>query len=348
MGVGTGQFGSFGQTKEADCVRLSHAAFDGGVTLIDTADFYSFGEAETITGKAIAGRRDKVVLATKCGMPMSDDPNERGGSRRWITAAVENSLKRLNTDYIDLYQLHSPDPATSIDETIDAMNDLIRAGKIRHFGTSNFTAAMVVEGALRAQIRDRIAPHSEQSAYSIFTRGPETEVLPACLSHNEGFLAYSPLDGGWLSGKYRRDQSVAATPRHRLQPSKFDMSTPANQAKLDAAERLGAIADEAGLELSHMAIAFVLAHKAVTCALVGGNTVTHVEKHLAGQDVRLTEEILDKIDAVVAPGVNMPAVQATSPALQDKTLRRRAHSIPATSGTAGVNFIRKLLAEEAK
>jgi aryl-alcohol dehydrogenase-like predicted oxidoreductase len=347
LGVGTGQFGRFGQTSEADCIRIAHAAFDGGVNLIDTADFYSFGEAETIAGKAIADRRDRVVVATKCGMPMSNDPNESGGSRRWINLSINRSLKRLGVDYVDLYQLHQPDPATPIEETIDAMTDLVRAGKIRSFGLSNSTAVHVTEAALRAQMRGFSLPQSEQSAYSIFARGPEAELLPETQRFGLGFLAYSPLDGGWLSGKYRTGSNVAPSARHRLQPGKFDLSSPVNQSKLDAVEALAEVAAEAGLGLSHMAIAFVLSHPAVTSALVGGGRLEHIEAHLAGQDARLSEEILDRIDAIVAPGVNMPEAPQRSPALQDASLRRR-RSKPAEARASGVDFIRNLVMTEPR
>lgn len=341
LGVGTGQFGLFGRTTEADCVRLAHAAFDGGINLIDTADFYSFGEAESITGKAIAGRRDSIVLTSKCGFPMSDEANDRGGSRRWINSSIERSLRRLGTDYIDLYQLHQPDPDTPIEETVGAMSDLVRAGKIRAFGLSNSTAAMITESALRAQIKGTLAPYTEQSAYSIYNRQPEAELLPACEAFGFGFLAYSPLDGGWLSGKYRKQKDFEPTPRHALQPSKFDMSSAENMRKLDVAEQLAELAAEAGLEMSHLAIAFVLAHRAVSCALIGGNKVEHVQAHLGGQDVRLSEEVLDRIDAIVPPGAAMPEQPLRSPALRDTALRRRTYG-KTVQQVASVDAIRRL------
>jgi aryl-alcohol dehydrogenase-like predicted oxidoreductase len=347
LGVGTGQFGAFGQTTEAECIRLTHAAFAGGINLIDTADFYSFGEAETITGKAIAGRRDKVVLATKCGMAMSDDPNERGGSRRWINLSIDRSLKRLGTDYVDLYQLHAPDPATPVEETVEAMSDLVRAGKIRHYGLSNSTPGHVTEAALRAQLRDAASPQCEQSAFSIFNRGPEADLLPECEKFGLGFLAYSPLDGGWLSGKYRRGGNVEPTPRHRLQPAKFDMNTTANGPKIEAVEALAVVAAEAGITFAHLAIAFVLSHRAVTCALVGGNRLDHIEAHLAGQSVRLSDAILDRIDAIVPPGVNMPEPSRRTPALLDPAQRRRRPVVVEQQAT-GVDFIRKLVVSEGR
>lgn len=346
MGLGTGQFGAFGKTDEATSIRLAHAAFDGGINLIDTADFYSLGEAEIYTGKAIADRRDQVILATKCGMSMSENPFEKGGSRFWVARAVEASLKRLNTDYIDIYQLHQPDMQTDIEETMDVMNDLVRAGKIRYYGVSNSTAHLISEGQLRAQAKGIIAPHSEQSSYSIFDRYPECELLPACHKYNMGFFAYSPLDGGWLTGKYRKDQGFDQTARHRLQPAKFDMETAENEAKLDKVEALYALAQEAGIEMSHMSIGFVLAHRGVSCALIGGNKVEHIEKHIEGQDVILSDEILDQIDKIVPPGEGKAIGHAVQENLANTDLRRRRRQITDdTAATAGQRFIRQIVEE---
>lgn len=336
MGVGAGMFGQFGQTTEETCVRIVHAALDGGINLVDTADFYSSGESETIVGAALKGRRDKVVLATKCGLPMGDDPNEKGASRRWIMKAVEASLKRLQTDYIDLYQMHRPDPDTDIAESLDALTTLVREGKIRAFGSSTFPAEDIVEAQLTAQNKGLMGLHSEQPPYSIFTRAIEADVLPVCEKHNVAVLAYTPLDGGWLSGKYRRNQVAEVSARQRLQPSRFDTDSEINQRKLDAVEDLAALAQEAEIELSHMGIAFVLQHPAVTTALVGGGKVEYMEKHLAGADVRLSDELLDEIDKIVPPGVNMNAADRgyVPRAVADKTLRRRART--AASAPAAV------------
>lgn len=323
IGIGSAMYGVSGLKDEATCLRVSHAAFDAGVNLIDTADFYGFGMSETITGKVIAGRRDKVVVATKCGMPLSADPNERGGSRRWINIAVDRSLKRLGTDYIDVYQLHTPDPNTRIEETIEAMNDLIRAGKVRYWGTSNFTGQMTSEAQLRAQLRGQTAHHTEQSSYSIFNREPEVELLPACRQYDIGFFAYSPLDGGWLSGAYRQSQPFEKKARQRAQPEKFDLSDPKVVAKLEQAEALAKLAEQHGMELSDMAVGFVLAHPAVTCALVGGSKPEHFEAYLSGKSWTLSGEVLDAIDAIVRPGVNVPRTPARSFALADKAQRRR-------------------------
>lgn len=345
LGIGAGQYGAFGKTTESDCICIAHAGFDGGVNLIDTADFYSFGESETIVGKVIADRRDRIILATKCGMPMSDDPNERGASRRWLRASVERSLRRLGTDYIDLYQCHQPDPATPIEETVEAMTELVREGKIRYFGLSNSPAALVTEAVLRGQLRGAGKIQSEQSAYSIFNRRPEAELLPACEALGVGFLAYSPLDGGWLGGRLRAGVNAEATARQRLNPTRFDLTSPANGEKLQCVEALGALAAEAGLALPHMGIAFVLSHRAVTSALVGGSSLEQMQAHLAGQDVRLADDVLDRIDAIVTPGVNMPEAPNPSPALKDASLRRRSTKTVGPDGGRG-EFFRTLVADE--
>jgi aryl-alcohol dehydrogenase (NADP+) len=335
LGLGTGTFGAFGDATEDECIRMAHCALDGGVTLVDTADFYSFGESETIVGKALKGRRDRLVLATKVGMPMSDDPNEKGGSRRWITAAVERSLKRLQTDYIDLYQLHQPDPNTAIEETLGAMTDLVRAGKVRCFGVSNSTAAMVIEAGFTAAARDLIAPHSEQTAFSIFERRPEAELLPACEKFGMGFLAYSPLEGGWLSGRYRRGAPSYASARQRFRPVHFDVEAEQNSAMLDAVEALVAIAQDAGMSLSELAMGFVLSHRAVTCALAGASRLEQLQANIAATERRLSDAILDRIDDVVAPGRSLTGVERATPAMQDKALRRRPQPAQAGSDAPG-------------
>jgi aryl-alcohol dehydrogenase-like predicted oxidoreductase len=344
LGLGAGQFGAFGQVPEADSIRLVHCALDGGINLVDTADFYSAGESETYVGAAIKDRRDKVILATKCGMPMSEDSNERGGSRRWIMASIEGSLRRLQTDYIDLYQLHAPDFETDLEETLGAMTDLVRAGKVRYFGTSNTSGMRIAEAALKAKLGGFIAPHSEQQSYSIFTRGPEAEVLPACLAHGAGALAYSPLDGGWLAGRYRKDRTAEVSPRQRLQPTKYDTTIDANQRKLDKVEALAQIAEDAGIDMAHMGVGFVLAHPAVATALIGGGKTSYIEHHLKGP-ATLSDETLDRIDAVMAPGENFTAAPAATPALTDKTQRRRRAPM-VEAPTASVDFIRRMVGSE--
>jgi aryl-alcohol dehydrogenase-like predicted oxidoreductase len=304
--LGAMMLGAFGNADHDDAIRIIHRALDAGINFIDTADFYSAGESEEIVGHALAGgRRDDVVLATKVGLPFGTDPNHRGASRRWITRAVEDSLRRLQTDWIDLYQVHRLDPATDVDETLGVLSDLVRAGKIRAFGASTVAPSEIVEAQWLAERRGRERFRSEQPPYSILTRAVEYDVLPTCLRHGLGVLAYSPLAGGWLSGRYRKGQAIdgpgSAVRRARF-ADRYDVTAPANAAKLDAADALAALADEAGISLIQMAIAFVVRHPAVTSAIVGPRTIEHLEAYLAADGVQLSDDVLDRIDAIVPPG----------------------------------------------
>jgi aryl-alcohol dehydrogenase-like predicted oxidoreductase len=324
--LGAMMFGSFVNPDHDDSVRIIHAALDAGINFVDTADVYSFGESEEIVGKALTGRRrDRIVLATKAHGPMGQDVNERGNSRRWLIRECENSLRRLGTDYIDLYQIHRPDPATDIDETLGALTDLIRAGKICYAGSSTFPAAQIVEAQWTAQRRGRERFVCEQPPYSILVRGVEAEVLPACQRYGMGVIPWSPLAGGWLSGRYRKNTQLPASQRAERIPQRFDMGLPGNQAKLEAAEKLAQLAEEAGLSLVHLALAFVLSHPAVTSAIIGPRTMEHLESQLGAADVVLPAEILDKIDEIVPPGttLNPPDRGYEPPALTDPALRRR-------------------------
>jgi aryl-alcohol dehydrogenase-like predicted oxidoreductase len=286
---------------------------------------YSQGESEVIVGKALAGRRDDIILATKFFMPFDDHPNHRGGSRRWIMQEVENSLRRLDTDYIDVYQMHRYDPALDLDETLGALTDLIRAGKVRYIGHSTFPPSAIVEAQWNARDRGRERFVTEQPTYSILTRAVENEVLPACQRYGMGVIPYSPLAGGWLSGRYRRDDATGpmSVARQRL-ANRFDMSLRENQRKLDAAEQLAELADQAGLSLIEMAIAFVLRHPAVTAPIIGPRTMDHLESQLAAADIVLTDDVLDRIDEIVPPGVTLnPADNGwVSPSLQPSARRR--------------------------
>lgn len=271
FGLGTMVLGAWGNTDLAACHRIINQALDAGINLVDTADVYGAGENETIVGAALAGRRDDVVLCTKFHHPVGDhsDPNRRGNSRRWIMTAIDDSLRRLGVDHIDLYQVHRPDPDTAIDETVEALTDLVRAGKIRAWGTSTFPAEEIVEAQWAASRTGAIGPHTEQPPYSILCRGIERDVLPTLRRHGMGTLVWSPLSGGWLTGKYRRDQAAPAGSRADTNPDHFDGD---NEAKLAAVERLQAIADDAGLSLTHMALAFVVQHPGVTVGLIGPRT----------------------------------------------------------------------------
>jgi aryl-alcohol dehydrogenase-like predicted oxidoreductase len=326
--LGAMMFGAWGEPDHDESIRIIHAALDAGITFVDTADVYSAGESEEIVGKALNGRRDDVVLATKLFMPVGEDtdPNRRGTSRRWIVQEVENSLRRLDTDYIDLYQVHRPTPDTDLDETLGALTDLVRQGKVRYIGHSTYPASLIVEAQWVA--RDRYLQRfvTEQPPYSILTRGIENEVLPTCQKHGIGVIPWSPLQGGWLSGRYRKDADVAgpvSTARQRL-AKRYDLSIPENQRKLDAAEQLAQLAEGAGITLIQMALAFVLNHPAVSAPIIGPRTMEHLESQLAAADVVLDEAVLDRIDEIVPPGINLNPADGgwQNPALE-RTARRR-------------------------
>jgi aryl-alcohol dehydrogenase-like predicted oxidoreductase len=323
--LGTMMFGDWGTKDHDDSITIIHRALDAGITFVDTADVYSQGESEVIVGKALKKRRDDVVLATKFFMPFDDDLNHRGASRRWIMTAVENSLRRLGTDYIDLYQMHRWDPTVDLDETLGALTDLVRAGKIRYLGHSTFPASTIVEAQHTARERGRERFVTEQPTYSILTRGIENEVLPVCQRYGMGVLSYSPLAGGWLSGRYRKDDTTGpmSAARQRL-ANRFDLSLPENQRKLDAADQLAQLADEAGINLIELAIAFVLRHPAITSAIIGPRTMNHLQSQLGAADVALSDDVLDRIDQIVAPGVTLnPADNGwASPSLQPAARRR--------------------------
>jgi aryl-alcohol dehydrogenase (NADP+) len=327
--LGTMHLGAWGNSDHDDAARLIGTALDAGINLIDTADMYSHGEAEEIVGKAVRGRRDEVVLATKGHFPVrpgDGDPNRWGNSRRWLTRAVEDSLRRLGTDRIDLYQVHRPDPVASIDETLSVLSDLVRAGKIMAIGTSGFPAEQIVEAQWAADRRHHIPFRTEQPPYSVFVRGIEADVLPVAGKYGLGVLTWSPLNSGWLTGRFRRGEPVELTEFRRAVAWKFDLGLPGNQRKLDAVEQLLAVAEEAGVSLTHLALAFAAAHPAVTSVILGPRTTGHLADQLAAADVRLDDEILDRIDEVVPPGTNLnpPDTDYTWPALADARQRRRS------------------------
>jgi aryl-alcohol dehydrogenase-like predicted oxidoreductase len=304
--LGAMMFGAWGNTDQEDSVRIIHRALDAGINFVDTADVYSRGGSEEVVGQALAGgRRDNVVLATKVHGTMGDDPNEFGNSRRWIIREVENSLRRLRTDWIDLYQIHRPEPDTDIDETLSALSDLVHAGKVRYIGSSTFPASQIVEAQWVAQRRGRERFVCEQPPYSILARAIEADVLPTCRRYGMGVIPWSPLGGGWLSGRYRKGQDVPESRRAAMLPQRYDMSLPGNQLKLEAADALAEVADEAGLTLIELALAFVINHPAVTAAIIGPRTMEHLESQLTAADVSLSAEVLDRIDEIVPPGVNL-------------------------------------------
>jgi aryl-alcohol dehydrogenase-like predicted oxidoreductase len=305
--LGAMMFGDWGNTDHDDSVRIIHRALDAGINFIDTADVYSRGESETIVGKALAGgRRDNVVLATKVHGTMGDDPNQFGNSRRWIVREVEASLKRLNTDWIDLYQIHRPEAVTTdIDETLGALSDLVHQGKVRYIGSSTFPASQIVEAQWVARDRGRERFVTEQPPYSMLVRGAEADVLPTCRRHGMGVIPWSPLAGGWLSGRWRKGAEAPDSTRAERLPARYDLSLPGNQRKLDAVEALAQLADDAGIPLIHLAIAFVINHPAVTAAIIGPRTMEHLESQVGAADVTLDAAILDRIDEIVPPGTNV-------------------------------------------
>jgi aryl-alcohol dehydrogenase-like predicted oxidoreductase len=298
LGLGTMMFGAWGNQDHDECVTIIDRALDAGINLVDTADVYAFGETEEIVGRALKGKRDQVVLATKFWNGMGEGPNERGASRRWIMQAVEASLRRLDTDWIDLYQVHRPDFDVEMDELVDALSDLVHQGKIRYWGTSTWPSELIVEGQWAAQRRSAVRAVCEQPPYSIFARGVEAAALPTCRRHGIGVVVWSPLNGGWLTGKYRKGQPIPTNARGSTHPDHFAMT----DAKVDAVEQLVKVADELGVSMTHMALAWVREHPAVACALIGPKTLPQVDDLLAVGELRLPAWALDRIDEIVPPG----------------------------------------------
>jgi len=323
--LGAMMFGEWGNPDHDESIRIIHRALDAGINFIDTADVYSRGESEEIVGKALAGgRREHVILATKVHGTMGDDPNQFGNSRRWIVKEVEDSLRRLETDWIDLYQIHRPEADTDIDETLGALSDLVHAGKVRAIGSSTFPASQIVEAQWVAERRGRERFVCEQPPYSMLVRGVEADVLPTCRRHDMGVIPWSPLAGGWLSGGYRKGAEAPDSSRAQRLPGRYDLSLPANQQKLEAADALGRLADEAGHTLIEMALAFVARHPAVTAAIIGPRTMEQLESQLPAGDVTLADDVLDRIDEIVPPGTNVNDQDAgwQNPALAPEARRR--------------------------
>jgi aryl-alcohol dehydrogenase-like predicted oxidoreductase len=323
--LGAMMFGAWGNPNHDESIRIIHRALDAGINFIDTADVYSRGESEEIVGKALAGgRRDNVILATKVHGTMGDDPNEFGNSRRWIVREVDNSLRRLGTDWIDLYQIHRPEDDTDIDETLDALTDLVRAGKVRYVGSSTFPASRIVDAQWTAVRRGRERFVCEQPPYSILVRGVEADVLPTCRRHGMGVIPWSPLAGGWLTGRYRLGQELPQSQRAERVPSRYDLSLPGNQRKLEAADALARLAEEAGITLIELALAWVIRHPAVTSAIIGPRTMEQLESQLTAPGVELSDDALDRIDEIVPPGVNLNPGDAgyQNPALAPAARRR--------------------------
>jgi aryl-alcohol dehydrogenase-like predicted oxidoreductase len=318
-------FGAWGETDHEAATRIIHRALDAGINFIDTADVYSRGESEEIVGKALAdGRRESVVLATKFHGTMGDDPNQAGNSRRWIMQEVEASLRRLRTDWIDLYQVHRWDPWTDHDETLGALSDLVAQGKVRYIGSSTYPAAQIVKAQWVAREHDHQRFVCEQPPYSILARGIEADVLPTCREFGMGVIPWSPLGGGWLSGRWRKGSGELSSRRAAMIPQRYDLSIPANQAKLEAAEALAQLAEESGVSLIHMSLAFVIRHPAVTAAIIGPRTMEQLDSQLGAVETQLDTALLDRIDEIVAPGTTINPTDAgwTNPALAAAARRR--------------------------
>ncbi|GGD79728.1 aldo/keto reductase [Microbacterium murale] len=314
--LGAMMFSSFGNGDQTEVNRMVARALDAGINFIDTADAY--GESEEMLGEALKGRRDDVVLASKFARPIGDDPNHQGGSRRWIITAVENSLRRLNTDHLDLYQMHRPDPETDIDETLSALTDLVRSGKVRAIGSSDMPASDIVEAQWVAERRGLERFRTEQPHYSLLDRSIEREVLPVAQRYGMGTVIWSPLASGMLTGRVRRGQDTDLR-RTRLFAALRD------EHRIDAVEKFIPLAADAGLPLTHLALAFVIAHPGVTSALIGPRTMEQLDDLLAAAEVRLSDEILDRIDEIVAPGTGVGRMdqEYNTPAIESAALRRR-------------------------
>lgn len=333
-GLGGMMFGSWGNPDPDECTRMIDLALESGVNFIDTSDSYSGGQSEEIIGRALRGRRDEVVLATMYSS-MSKRPNERGNSRLWILRSVEASLKRLETDHIDLYQLHRSDPATDIEETLTALDDLVRSGKVRYIGTSTFPAWELVEAYSVADRRGLARMSCEQTPYSIFAREPERDVFPVTQHYGMGALVWSPLAGGWLTGKYQRGATIPEDSRiarasgwgQKRGAARYHLDRPGNQRKLDLLEGLAKVADQAGLSLTHLAVAFTLAHPAVAATILGPRTPAQLQDLLGGAMIRLDSDTLDAIDRIVAPGTILEqADRGWNPPWMARTARRRDSS----------------------
>ncbi|MFI0410086.1 aldo/keto reductase [Actinomadura sp. 3N508] len=328
--LGAMMFGEVGNPDYDEVERIVHRALDAGINFIDTADMYSAGESERLVGRAIKGRRDEVVLATKFFFPLDEDRTRRGGSRRWIVQAVEDSLRRLDTDHIDLYQMHRRDWDTDLEETLEALTDLVRQGKVLYIGSSSYPADQIVEAQWVAERRGTARFVTEQPQYSIFARANEEFMLPAALRHGMGVIPWSPLAGGWLTGKYRRGEQAPAGSRfsggsHPAWERRAVDVDPSAAVRYDAVERLTKIAESAGLSLTHLALGFVTEHPAVTSTIIGPKTPEQLDDLLAGADVRLDAAVLDAIDEVVPPGTDIAGIDHGSgnPALKPENRRRQ-------------------------
>jgi aryl-alcohol dehydrogenase-like predicted oxidoreductase len=316
LALGAMMFSSFGNSDQGEVDRMVGRALDAGINFIDTADAY--GESEDMLARALKGRRDEVVLASKFARPVDDDPNHQGGSRRWIMTAVENSLRRLQTDHLDVYLMHRPDPHTDVEETLSALTDLVRSGKVRTIGSSDMPASDIVEAQWVAERRGLERFRVEQPHYSLLDRAIEREVLPVAQRHGMGTVIWSPLASGMLTGRVRRGEVSDLRRTQRFAALR-------DERRIDAVEQFIPLAEEAGMSLTHLALAFVIAHPGVTAALIGPRTMEQLDDLLAAVDVQLSDDVLDRIDAIVAPGTGIGRMdqEYNTPAILSAALRRR-------------------------
>ena len=328
--LGAMMFGAMGNRDHDDCISMIHKALDAGVNFVDTADAYSGGESEEIVGKALKDRRDRVVLATKFFIPMGEDPNMKGGSRKWIIEEVENSLRRLGTDYIDLYQIHRWDDATDIEETLSALTDLVRQGKVRAIGSSMFPGDRIVESQWTAEKMGLQRFRCEQPWYSIFARDIERTVLPVCERYGMGVIVWSPLDGGWLTGRYRSPSDLSDKTRLARSAArfgrKFDPESELHHRKFQLVEDLSKVAADAGLSLAHLALGFAREHPAVTSVIIGPRTHEQLDDCLAASEIVLSKDTLEAIDALVPPGTSVNGIDPSAQSVLGRRMRRRLRS----------------------
>ncbi|MFJ8546644.1 aldo/keto reductase [Streptomyces sp. NPDC093586] len=314
--LGTLMYATRMGNEPQESARIIHRALDAGINFLDTGDAY--GDSEEVVGEALKGRRENVVLATKFGMPAGEDPNQRGTSRRWIIKAVENSLRRLQTDYIDVYQVQRLDPTTDFEETLSALTDLIRSGKVRVIGSSTTPASDIVEAQWVAERRGLERFRTEQPPYSLLNRSIEREVLPVAQRYGMGVMVWGPLGQGMLTGRVRRNQE-----NNLVRAGLFKHLN--DERRIEVVERLLPLAEEAGMSLTRLAMAFAIAHPGVTSALAGARTMAHLDDLIAGFDVQLSDDILDRIDEIVPPGTDVGTLDQdyVPEALQNSHLRRR-------------------------
>ncbi|HLW47975.1 MAG TPA: aldo/keto reductase [bacterium] len=293
--LGTNAFG--GRADEETSIAIIHHALDHGVNLIDTANIYTDSNSERIIGKALRGRRDQAALATKCGLKVGDGPNDEGASRAHIMREIDRSLARLGTDYVDLYQIHTWDDRTPLEETLRALDDLVRAGKVRYVGCSNYAAWQVCRALWVSDRRGFARYESVQPAYSPADRRIEPELVPCCLADGVGLLVYFPLAGGVLTGKYKPGTPPPQGSRALTQPQFAKRLTDEN---LRLAQDMAGLASEIGCTISQLTLAWVMQRPGITSALVGATKVAQQEENLKAVELKVPPQILDRVTDISA------------------------------------------------